>query len=367
MSYAYERNDRIDVMKKQTAKRQGVEEMTLFGMEAEIRLGKKNQLMKLTQILDWGRIEKILEPLKGSGKGQQPYDVLKMFKSILLGQWYSLSDPMLEESLRVRLDFMQFTGFELMEAVPDETTLCRFRNEMSQRGMDKELFVEINRQLEEKNLKVKGCNGAIIDATVVESAARPKRVIEEIVEDRQEEEMESQAEEKEPAETQYRQTESCDPDARWLKKGNRCYFGYKGFMRVDDEDGYIEHVHAKSANESEVKELPALLNGVKDRRLYADKAYASKTNDAQLSTAHIKNGIMSKASRGHPLNHWQKIRNRLISKVRFRVEQSFGTLKRRFHFHRASYFGILKVETQMRLKAICYNLLKAARKVEWAV
>ena len=49
-----------------------------------------------------------------------------MFKAVLLGQWYSLSDPELEEALTVRLDFMMFTDLE--SNVPDETTLCRFRN-----------------------------------------------------------------------------------------------------------------------------------------------------------------------------------------------------------------------------------------------
>ena len=53
-----------------------------------------------------------------------------MFKSILLGQWHSLSDPGLEQSLRVRLDFLQFTGFTLGDNLPDETTFCRFRNKL---------------------------------------------------------------------------------------------------------------------------------------------------------------------------------------------------------------------------------------------
>ncbi|MCB1970786.1 MAG: transposase [Geminicoccaceae bacterium] len=39
-----------------------------------------------------------------------------------------MSDPRLEESLRVRLDF---TGLELHKPVPDETTHCRFRNALT--------------------------------------------------------------------------------------------------------------------------------------------------------------------------------------------------------------------------------------------
>ena len=52
-----------------------------------------------------------------------------------------------------------------------------------------------------------------------------------------------------------------------------------------------------------------------------------------------------------------------VSKDRFRVEQSFGTLKRRFNFSRASYRTTIKVQAQFTLKAMCLNLLKAVNKV----
>ena len=70
-----------------------------------------------------------------------------MFKAMVLQAWHSLSDPELENSLRVRMDFMMFTGFDMLEEVPDETTLCRFRNKLIAKGPDRILFSEINRQL----------------------------------------------------------------------------------------------------------------------------------------------------------------------------------------------------------------------------
>jgi len=42
------------------------------------------------------------------------------------------------------------------------------------------------------------------------------------------------------------------------------------------------------------------------------------------------------------------------------VEQSFGTLHRKFRYARAAYFGLIKVSAQSHLKAMCLNLLKAA-------
>ena len=119
-----------------------------------------------------------------------------------------------------------------------------------------------------------------------------------------------------------------DPDARWLKKGHRYHFGYKAFVATDSVDGFIRHVHVTSANVSEVHQLPETLENIETQRVFADKGYACKDNDEFLKQSRIKNAIMSKASRNHPLSSWQKLRNKLISHYRFIVEQGFGTLKK---------------------------------------
>jgi len=328
---------------------------SFFSYSVDQRIKKDNLLLKLNKLIEWSKIKNKLNKLykkdiqdKG---GERPYDPLKMFKAILLGQWYSLSDPALEEALCLRLDFMMFTGFELLEDCPDATTLCRFRNRIIEKGLDKKFFNEINQQLERLGLKLKEAHGAIIDATIIESSARPKRQLS-IAEDRKEKE-----------EINCKIIESKDTDSRWLKKGSKCFYGYKGFVSVDSEKGYINNIHVTSANIAEVNQFE---NVVDDNceRVYADKAYASDKNRKFLKKKKIKDGIMFKASKNQKLSPWQKIKNKLISKKRYMVEQCFGTIKRRFNFNRASYIGLAKVEGQLYLKAICYNLLKGVRMVE---
>ena len=121
------------------------------------------------------------------GLGPQGYEPLVLFKCLLLGQWHGLSDPKLEESLRVRLDFMLFAGLELHKPVPDETTHCRFRNALVRSGVFDKLLGEVCRQLEGHGLKVKEADAAIIDASLIESAARPRKAIEAPAQDREEE------------------------------------------------------------------------------------------------------------------------------------------------------------------------------------
>jgi IS5 family transposase len=216
------------------------------------------------------------------------------------------------------------------------------------------LLEEINHQLIASGLAVKPSAGAALDATIIQSAARPRKELEGIALDRQEETTRIVVNSD--------QRLSVDPDASWLKKGKRSDFGFKGFVVTDVEDRYIRKVHVTPAHVSEVRTLADALGELRPERLYTDKGYASSDNRRYLEMRVIKNGIVYKANRGKELSLWEKRFNKLISKRRFIVEQGFGTLKRRFCMGRASYLGTIKVQAQMILKAIAFNLLKGLRK-----
>ena len=96
---------------------------------------------------------------------------------------------------------------------------------------------------------------------------------------------------------------------------------------------------------------------------YADKGYDSAENRQHLEEHRLLDGIMRKAHRNRPLTEAQTKRNRYLSKTRYVVEQSFGTLHRKFRYARAAYFGLCKVSAQSHLKAMCLNLLKAANRL----
>ena len=87
-------------------------------------------------------------------------------------------------------------------------------------------------------------------------------------------------------------------------------------------------------------------------------------NRAHLAAAGLKSGIMVRASRGHPLGARQKQFNRLVARRRWVVEQTFGTLKRRFRGARSRYLTCRNVEAELTLKATAMNLLKAANRID---
>ena len=279
-------------------------------------LGEKNQLIKLGRLIDGSRFAEILQGIHKLD-GPTGYVPIKMFKCLLLQSWHSLSDAKLEESLRVRLDFLKFTGFSLGDRLPDETTFCRFRNKLISQGKFERLFSEVNRQLEELGLKVKSAEIAIVDATIITSNARPRKI------------MESSDNEN------YTTKLSSDPDAKWLKKGKKYYFGYRGYARSDDE-GFIEKAHVTPANLPETKELETMTDGLSEGvRVQADKGFFSAANKEMLRSKKLKNGIMYRAFHNKPLKKRMIQFNKLISKTRWRIEQCFGTIKRRFSYHKA--------------------------------
>jgi len=127
-------------------------------------------------------------------------------------------------------------------------------------GVYDDLLAEVCRQLEEHGLKPKAA--AIIDATLIESAARPRNHIDP-PQDRAEDEA------PDAPDVHF----SADPDARWVKKGAKSTLGFKGFARADEE-GYIDRVHTTPANKAESPEFDTMVGGAKAQRILADKAYA---------------------------------------------------------------------------------------------
>ena len=83
---------------------------------------------KSNALMDWPSFSPILKrALSRSGIGPYGYDLLVLFKCLLIGQWHGLGDPKLERALKVQLDFMVFCGLDLQQPVSDKTAHGRFR------------------------------------------------------------------------------------------------------------------------------------------------------------------------------------------------------------------------------------------------
>ena len=68
---------------------------------------------------------------------------------------------------------------------------------------------------------------------------------------------------------------------------------------------------------------------------------------------------MHKAYKKKPLRATQLKFNKLISKVRYKIERTFGSIKIWFKGGTARYVGIEKMHTQHIMEAIAYNLYRS--------
>lgn len=76
----------------------------------------------------------------------------EVVKLLVLQDWYGLSDPELERQAADRISFRRFLGYP--ERIPDQTTVWQLRERLAETGRDRLLWAELQRQLDEKGLRV---------------------------------------------------------------------------------------------------------------------------------------------------------------------------------------------------------------------
>ena len=308
-------------------------------------------LERILALIDWRAVEQVLAGLHGDRRGAPSYPPLVMLKAVLLQQWYGLSDPALEAALADRLSFRRFCGLALAEATPDHSTIHRFRNALRVKGLDENLFAEIDRQIEGRGLYLR--RGTLIDASLVEAAVkRPKP-----------------PEEPSPAEqpaappagrAPSKLVKSArDGEAQWSRKGGKLYFGYKAHVAVDQGSGLIRRVLLTGGSVNDTVPADDLVCG-DERAVYADQAYDKHARRTALKQRGIKPRLMFRPNKHHPLTPRQKAYNEAVGRRRAPVEQVFARLKGAYRWARVRYLGLARNATHLRLLSLAMNLKRMA-------
>lgn len=314
-------------------------------------------LERVQRLIDWGQIDTLIAPLGGSRYGAPGYPPLLMLKALLLQQWYSLSDPGLEEALIDRLSFRRFVGLALGEATPDHSTISRFRTELAMTGLSETVFEAVNLQIDAKGLLLR--QGTIIDATLVEAhvkrPGKPKedKTAPEPAGDQAAQQDKPQPKGERPASKLI--LSPTDPEASWAKKGHKRYFGYKGHVAVDLGSGIIRRCVLTTASVADTTMGDALIMG-DEQALYADKGYDTKARRAALKAAGAKDRIAHRPNRHHSLSKRQTQRNKGISRRRAAVERVFAIAKRLMGWRRVRYIGLVRNAGHFDLLCTAINL-----------
>lgn len=309
-------------------------------------------LDRLSNLIDWemfrGGLEAILKK-ESQGRGGRPrHDVVRMFKILVLQRFYNLSDEQAEYQINDRLSFQKFLGMTLSDTVPDQKTIWLFREEIGRDAGVEKLFARFDQHLSEQGII--GKEGKIVDASFVEvPRQRNSRKDNETIKSG-------------GVPDAFTENKHClrqkDVDARWTKKNEETYYGYKNHVKADQKSKLIEKYEVTDASVHDSQALESLVE-TGDKTLYADSAYRSEKISSLLESKGIDNRVHEKGHRNHPLTEEQKASNKEKSRVRARIEHVFGqmtnTLKEGLYLR---YIGIKRIVAGVGLVNLVYNMIR---------
>ena len=292
-----------------------------------IKTQSKQALEIINSKINWPKllrpIEEIIikEKQNNSPAGRRTFDLLVIVKCFILQSIYNLSDPRLEEEIADRRSFQIFLDLNSSDSIPDETTICRYRELFATLELDKKLFYEFNKQLTGLNFIVG--KGTIVDATIKQAQAKPNS--------------------------------SRDNDADFTKKTGKTYYGYKGHIAIDSETEVIKKVEFSSASIHDSNMFDILVDQT-EQFVLADKGYANQQRKRSLRSKGIFCGILDKGYRNRILSKKQQKKNRLLSSLRNAVERSFSFMKQVLNYSRCSYYDIRRNRFEFIMCAFVYNI-----------
>jgi len=291
----------------------------------------------------------MLNTKKKNKAGAKPFDVVMMFKIMILQRYYGLGDKQVEFQIIDRLSFKKFLGLESGDKVPDEKTVWLFRENLTKSGVIELLFNQFIQFLEDKNLIFN--EGKLIDASFT-VAPRQRNT-------REENEKIKNGEGNDLWTDQPNKKKHKDIHARWTKKNGEKYFGYKNHAKVDSKSKFIKKFAVTDASVHDSQALDDLLEkSDKGQPLYADSAYTGEKQKKVIRKYKLKNKVHEKGYRANPLTDKQKAKNKIKSKTRVRVEHVFGFMEQSMNGLAVKSVGIVRATGIIGLINLTYNLFR---------
>ena len=334
---------------------------------------KGDALERLTVIVDFELFRpdlmRAVPRSDGSRGGRPPFDLVFMFKVLILQASHSLSDERTEFLIKDRLSFMRFLGLGLSDPVPDANTIWTFREALTRAQIDGQPAIQVLFSTYEAALRAAGflaMGGQIVDATVV---AAPKQRNTEAEKADLKAGRVPDAWKAQPAKLAQK-----DRDARWTIKWSKAKpaedgakrvdiavpsFGYKNHVGMDRRHGLIRTWTATDAARHDGAQLPGLVsksNTAGD--VWADTAYRSKQNEAHLAGNGFRSRIHRKKPLGKPMARNVARANGRKSKVRAAVEHVFARQKGPMGLV-VRTIGLARAAVKIGLANLVYNMNRA--------
>jgi len=287
------------------------------------------------------------DAIKKSTAGRKPVDALVMFRMLVLQALHNLSDEQTEYQVRDRYSFTRFLHLRIEDSIPDATTLWMFREKLAKASLIEKLFERFDRHLAARGYMARG--GQMIDATIVPVPTQRNS--------RDENDTLKAGETPSAWEAKPAKLRQKDRDARWTKKHNKSFFGYKNHVNVDAKHKLIRRYDVTDSAVHDSQALDALLsNDNTSTDVFADSAYRSIEIEAKLKTRGFHSRIHRRAHRNRPLSDAQRRANRAKSAIRARIEHVFGAQQNSAGGRIVRTIGIVRARAKIGLQNLAYNM-----------
>lgn len=325
----------------------------LFDWQFRFEKLEKNgdPLRQLNDVINWESFRSALsvvhEKERKSNAGAKPYDVVMMFKILVIQSLYNLSDDALEYQIMDRISFMRFLGLSLGDRVPDAKTIWLFRERLTKTRLIKKLFRQFDQFLRNSGFEAK--KGQIVDASII-SAPKQRN-------SRDENKRMKKGEI--PEDWNQAKCRQKDTDARWVKKMGKNHYGYKNHINIDVKNKLIRDYAVTDAATHDSQVFDELLDDSNTNRdVFADSAYRSKDRLKILSQKGFREHLQRKGCRHQKLTEREKRGNYTRSKTRCRVEHVFGVQAMMAGNLILRTIGIVRARAKIGLRNLAYNMFR---------
>lgn len=319
-------------------------QLSFFDHAMQYQGGKKSMkfLSEMKDLIPFKAIEEILiekniyKPNKGK-IGRPSIPARTLIGALFLQNWYGLSDPMTEELIHDRISFRKFLDIKDDDTIPDETTICKFRNKLIEEELLYTIFDEVKKEMEEKKLILN--EGTLVDATLIHCSEPKKR---------------------KDDKGNVISNEAYDKEASYTSKRGHKHHGHKMHIATDT-NGIIKDIKATTASTHDTTQFDSLTKD-ESKAVFADSGYMSQQRKRDLRVKGIFGGIVERRVRGQSkLRDKQTRNNKRFAKIRALVELPFAFIKHHMNFKEARYLGIFKNQQHFYLLAACYNLRRMSK------
>jgi IS5 family transposase len=134
---------------------------------------KRRFLEQMNQVVPWAALVELMAPYYPEGRtGRPPFELETMLRTHFMQQWFTLSDPAMEEAFFDTPLYREFAQLDEWARLPDESTILRFRHRLEKHKLAEQILDTVNALLTERGLLLKV--GTAIDATLIAAPTSTK-------------------------------------------------------------------------------------------------------------------------------------------------------------------------------------------------